>query len=537
MADLEWERSQANAPPKSARAIARESRDRPWEKNLKLGTAYKRPWRELEQDNTWGGRRAEARRKQIFARKAWQEPEQDLRGLPYEENARRVFDRLQPENPAYETSPGLTNWTISAEILSYLEPSVVEKSLGLWQEIKNSDAFLGKHLQLTGENTQCQSKNHNDRCACKELFAKNYGTFIQNLNATSMTWYLRYIDEASQYPKKKQQMQLMFWLGLKDAYSASHQLIQQVLLARPALVHDRQDCELDPIFLEEYALFQAIIVHDLGRIVNLVDFEDVNEEQAIYIGQYKAYVNRFYHQTESSYLSNMDFASIFRSRSSRASAPTMDESSRTEVSPPQFKRDWKGYIDWFSKWLRPVAELDLGCTARYVAENANAYAHLLDASTGQFSYDDACEVPNWHLSRIYHALENVLREYMCITEDECLLVKAKQILRQKWPVSNEVLYLMELILRYRRAAHSQFSSDDITDRHMIWDDMLVEVRWHLAQSAREASRATSPFVEPRSREPLHGEFRDSISKRWRVNRWSIKPFISTVKDMQYHVSR
>ena len=82
-----------------------------------------------------------------------QEPEQDLRGLPFEENARRVFNRLQSENPAYETSPTVTSSTINAETLSYLKPSVVEKSLGLWQEIKNVDAFLGQHLQMTGENT------------------------------------------------------------------------------------------------------------------------------------------------------------------------------------------------------------------------------------------------------------------------------------------------------------------------------------------------------------------------------------------------
>ena len=537
MADLEWERSQANAPPKSARAIARESRDRPWEKNLKLGTAYKRPWRELEQDNSWGGRRAEARRKSIFSRKPWQEPKQDIQGLPYEENARLVLIRLQPENPTYEIPHPLTNSTIDAEILSYLKPSVVEKCLGLWQEIKNADAFLGRHLQLSSENTQCQSKTHNERCACKELYTTNYGTFVQNLNATSMRWYLQYVDEASRYPRKTQQMRLMFWLGLKDAYSASRHLTEQVLLARPSLVYDRQDCELDPIFLEEYALFQATIVHDFGRAVNLAEFRNIDEEQEVYIEQYKSLVNQFYYQSESCYLSNMDFKSTFRTESTRTSTSAKDECFPEEACPPHFKRDWTGYIDWHSKWLRPVAQVDLGCTARYVAANADAHTHLLNASTGQFLYEDACEVPNWHLSRIYHALENVLRDYMCISEDECFLVKAKQILRQKWPVSNEILCVMDLILRYRRAAHSQFSSDDITDRHKIWDDMLVEVKWHLAQSAREASMALSPFVEPRSREPLHGEFHDSISKRWRVNRWSIKPFISTVKDMQSHVSR
>ena len=42
-----------------------------------------------------------------------------------------------------------------------------------------------------------------------------------------------------------------------------------------------------PIFLEEYALFQATIVHNLGRTVNPAKFKDINEEQAILIEQYK----------------------------------------------------------------------------------------------------------------------------------------------------------------------------------------------------------------------------------------------------------
>jgi hypothetical protein len=96
---------------------------------------------------------------------------------------------------------------------------------------------------------------------------------------------------------------------------------------------------------------------------------------------------------------------------------------------------------------------------------------------------------------------------------------------------------MELILRYRKAAHTQFSADDLTDRHGLWDDMLVEVRGYLTRSARAACTTTSPYVEPANRERLHGYFNDSISKKWNVNRWSVKPFIATVKSLQYYVSR
>ena len=67
-----------------------------------------------------------------------------------------------------------------------------------------------------------------------------------------------------------------------------------------------------------------------------------------------------------------------------------------------------------------------------------------------------------------------------------------------------LFHLMNLILRYRKAAHTHCSADDLTDRHGLWDDMLVEVKGHLARSARAAFTATSSYVEPENREPLHG---------------------------------
>ena len=542
MADLEWNNeglpiTTADAPPKSARAIARETRDRPWEKNLKLGTAYKRSWQDLQQDNTWGGRRAEERRSRIFARKPWQELEQDLQGLPYEKTARRVFKTLQPENPGFMTSPLVAKAHIDREVLGYLRPSMVEKSLDLWQEIKDADAFLGQILLIPPYGRQCQPEAHMEGCLCKLLSNSGFEAFLQNIISTVMSCYLRYVDQAAQYSTKRQQMRLMFWLGLSDAYTLSRPLIERILLARPQLVYDNEDCELDPVFLEEFALFQAIIAHDFGRVINLAEFEGFNEEQKSCFTQYKTSINELYHKIESHYRSNMSFEGLFRSDRSQASSSTSAEESRSHIPSMQSRRDWRGYVSWYQGRLRPVVPLEFGFTSQYIVANANEYAHLLDPSTGQFSFTDACEVSNRHLSKIYHALEDELRKYMCVTQNECLLVKAKQIFKQKWPVTAEVIHLMELILRYRKAAHTQFSADDLSDRHGLWDDMLVEVKGHLARSARAAFTATSPYVEQENREALHGYFNDSISKRWNVNRWSVRPFIATVKSLQYYVSR
>jgi hypothetical protein len=387
MADLEWDNdglpiTTADAPPKSARAIARETRDRPCEKNLKLDTAYKRAWQDLQQDNTWGGRRAEERRNHTFARKPWQELEQDLQGLPYKKTARRVFETLQPENPGFITSPIVAKAHIDREVLGYLKPSMVEKSLDLWQEIKDADAFLGQILLITPDGTQCQPEAHMEACFCKLLGDRDFEASLKNLISTVMSCYLRYVDEAAQYSTKRQQMRLMFWLGLKDTYTLSRRLIERILLARPQLVYYNEDCELDPVFLEEFALCQAIIAHDFGRVINLAEFEGFNEEQNSFFTQYKTSINEVYHKIESHYRSNMSFEGLFRSNRSPASGSTSAEESKSHIPSMQRRRDWRGYVSWYQGRLRPVVPLEFGFTSQYIVANANEYAHLLDPSTG-----------------------------------------------------------------------------------------------------------------------------------------------------------
>ena len=56
---------------------------------------------------------------------------------------------------------------------------------------------------------------------------------------------------------------------------------------RPVLLQHGPSNKPYCYILEQYALFQATIVHNLSRTVNLAEFKDINEEQAVYIEQYK----------------------------------------------------------------------------------------------------------------------------------------------------------------------------------------------------------------------------------------------------------
>jgi len=109
---------------------------------------------------------------------------------------------------------------------------------------RQTDAFLGRFALISLHNTEFQPGAHTDGCIGKLLNNSAFKTFSQNLITTVMSCYLRYVDQAAQSLKKRQQMKIIFRLGLRDTYTWSRRLVERILLARPELVHNDEDCKL-----------------------------------------------------------------------------------------------------------------------------------------------------------------------------------------------------------------------------------------------------------------------------------------------------
>ena len=478
--------------------------------------------------------------------KPWFKNQHEAEGRRFVKYADRVCEALKHEDPNYEWHE--VNQVPSADadltICAYFHTSVIEASQVYWDEISDSNAFFQRFLELigyqepgfvfadpsaTGEGLLLQPRDNAD---LKRL--------LQNAGRTIMDQYMSLVQTAVEYISMRQQMRLLFHLAQRRGSGHSQRLCQNILYTRPDLHirHYKGRFRFDPCFLEDFAHGLAQIVHDLGRLINIAGFERLKDGDRSRFGRLRGFVNNYYQALESSYPTKMDFkhpfdkldpprVSIRGANTLKATALRIVDS--TDIAVSDCKNRTTPSIQW----------VDFSFTSYHIRAHRPEYVHLLDPVTGQFSYGAACEVYYPVLTKLYHSFEKDVFDYMCLydTEMECPLVKAKRIRRQKWAVPDEILRALTISIRYRQAASEQCKTGgtNLGDGHGIWTQKMIEVRMQLLEAAKEAAEPTRS-IAVRS-EPLHGQLRDSLSKCWRVDKWSKKPFIADVRRIQADTSR
>ena len=510
---------------------------------MKPGTGSKYVWTQVQQQDAWGSPTDQMAQARVYRVKPWKEPKHDAQGLRYCAMAEQVFEALANEDPSREGPATSTISTLSVdlEFVGDCLPTNCADSIINWQEIKATEEFLGQCLERLTPFTARYRAYKFSRQMMDRLFGPlhdgSLGNFLHNIGQTIINCWVALIDKCSLFEAKKNKLRVMLGHGLDSRYRYSRPLVLKILAARPDLTLQGVDTFLDPLLLQDYALGLAIVVHELGRTFNLAHLENLALEERHAFNQLKLFIDEYHHDLESRYPANLIFDGIFRRPTAHPLPDRSDNSPHAYPPHPHFSKMTKEFGGLDILAMTPRLQFDFAFTEHHVWTYAPQYYHLLGSVDRQFSEMSACQVNPSDLNKIYHRFKDNLRAYLCIDTSECLLVKANQVRKQGWAVPWEVFRLLELIIRYREAATFQLNPDhgDLDDHHYKWTIKIFAIREHLREAAAKARQANGQYIQ--SREPLHGQFTDSMSKIWRDNKHSIKPLVAHIKEMQADIAR